>query len=235
MAQSIKPRTWHVYLVTNKVNGMVYVGKTFSVHDRWRQHVAEARGRRMPRMLVHLAIREYGAASFTIVTLGSHKTESDAMLQEERMIRLFRSQGGGGYNVTSGGQSGSHPPGSQITNRRLRCALCHSHATRRSSANARYMGTRAFCERHIKTRCYRIRREPCAFAGCHNRSSPKSSYAVRRGFSVKATCAEHVGMLHVQKVLYCQTCSRKLNVSAARISRIEGRDVGCNQHRVYRR
>ena len=57
-----------VYLIENKINHKVYVGKTYlTIQERWKEHIRESRkGTDRP---LYRAIRKYGAESFSIVEI----------------------------------------------------------------------------------------------------------------------------------------------------------------------
>lgn len=58
----------YIYLITNLINGKVYVGKTTgTLENRWKQHV-EAASRNIDTHL-YRAIRKYGAENFKIESL----------------------------------------------------------------------------------------------------------------------------------------------------------------------
>lgn len=95
-----------VYLITNLVNGKLYVGKTNDVTRRWTQHLSAARETR-PRMVVSRALQKYGHLNFTIETLESFETEDEALWWEGWYIEYLGSHRPyAGYNVDSGGVGG---------------------------------------------------------------------------------------------------------------------------------
>jgi len=101
-----------VYLIRNRVNGKVYVGKTErrqapdkSLAWRWRTHcrVAERGGSAM----LHRAIRKYGAASFSAEVICETADRFELIEFEKKFIAQFRSFPpalGFGYNLTAGGE-----------------------------------------------------------------------------------------------------------------------------------
>lgn len=89
-----------VYLVTNKVNGMMYVGQTtMTLHARWRAH-ATCKSTR-----IGSAIQKYGRINFTMDLLGTADSQ-DALddLEAEHIARLNSQDVAIGYNATSGGR-----------------------------------------------------------------------------------------------------------------------------------
>src|SRR5665213_787310 len=99
-----------VYLVTNNVNGKIYVGKTESYTERQRlnQHVSAALTK-CSKMVLYNAIRKHGPEAFTVSVLATANTTKELNELEEFYIRELRStEYGIGYNSTFGGE-GSVP------------------------------------------------------------------------------------------------------------------------------
>jgi group I intron endonuclease len=97
-------RTMPLYIVTNKVNGTTYVGKTIlKVQRRWSKHVRDARNGSQTHF--HRAIRKYGADNFTLRILPSSEGAPDSQLQtyEISLIALLEKGGCKLYNQTHGG------------------------------------------------------------------------------------------------------------------------------------
>ena len=99
----------HLYLVTNIIDGTMYVGKTArTIADRWNDHLS--RVRRGSEFHLHRAIRKYGVENFTIeplVLLESDFSDEVSLNDGERlMIRLLR-KSSRLYNLTDGGEGAS--------------------------------------------------------------------------------------------------------------------------------
>lgn len=93
----------HVYVITNSVNGMRYVGKANDPAKRWSAHQTVARHR--AKTPLQLAMRELGAEAFTFEVVESCASEKAALRAEMRWIRkLATDDPERGYNLTSGGQ-----------------------------------------------------------------------------------------------------------------------------------
>jgi group I intron endonuclease len=94
-----------VYVITNTVNGMQYVGRTrFGLPHRWRDHVSAARrGISSP---LYRAMREFGSEAFTVKPLERVKRHSDPAAREAYWIATLNTYQRG-YNVTSHGGPGS--------------------------------------------------------------------------------------------------------------------------------
>ena len=90
-----------IYLVTNTVNGKVYVGQTTrSIEIRWGQHCSEDDG-----SYFHNAIQNYGSNNFTIVGIEQCSDQESLDEAEMRWIAHYQSftDRSKGYNRTAGG------------------------------------------------------------------------------------------------------------------------------------
>lgn len=92
-----------LYLITNLVNGKVYVGQTKqSLKSRWRGHLQDCRTD--PDHPLYRAIRKYGQDSFSIEPIVFVDTKEEADYQERLWILLFRAHvSQNGYVCTWGG------------------------------------------------------------------------------------------------------------------------------------
>lgn len=96
----------YVYRLFNTKTGLSYIGQTSkTIQKRYRTHCLNAnRGHDTP---LSQAIREHGADSFEVIELFEN-SDPNLLLQAERdyvaMYHTNLSQGGSGYNLTSGGQ-----------------------------------------------------------------------------------------------------------------------------------
>lgn len=87
----------YIYKITNKVNGMSYIGQTrYTVEFRWRQHQ-----HKKDNCYFHNAIRKYGAENFTVETI----EECDVSQLDNREIYYIAKYNTfeKGYNLTIGG------------------------------------------------------------------------------------------------------------------------------------
>lgn len=93
----------YIYLVTNTVNGKLYVGQTVKTPKaRWAEHVRDSR-RGCP-FLFHRAIRKYGASAFEIqeVATATNQTQLDQL--ETSWIQQLDTMSPSGYNTKLGRQ-----------------------------------------------------------------------------------------------------------------------------------
>lgn len=92
----------YIYLITNLVNGKIYIGKTTgTLENRWKEHV-EAANRNIDTYFYH-AIRKYGADNFKIESL--YYGDADLNELEQYYIKEYNSYKDSniGYNETCGG------------------------------------------------------------------------------------------------------------------------------------
>jgi len=89
-----------IYLVSNKINGMSYVGQTIcSLRETWCRH--RTRGYDL-----HKAVLEFGESAFTIDQIDSAQSQKE--LDEKEIFHIARlgTLVPNGYNVTPGGRNG---------------------------------------------------------------------------------------------------------------------------------
>jgi len=90
-----------IYILTNKLNGKQYVGKTeVSVKYRLQRHMTEMRKPTFKGVL-HNAIRKYSIDSFEIECFEVSNSFID--LWEKHLIKKWNTKAPNGYNLTDGG------------------------------------------------------------------------------------------------------------------------------------
>jgi group I intron endonuclease len=105
---------FYIYLIFNKENGKIYVGKTNNPKYRLRTHLKIAKGGRekYPRMfsVIHAAINKYGKENFVFKLIEKTITESEILIKESQWIKSLKDSGYILYNLTDGGDgvSGWH-------------------------------------------------------------------------------------------------------------------------------
>lgn len=121
MSYNKKDKTYngYIYLITNVVNSMKYVGLTSTtVNARWRRHVNITKQRAEKDFcLIDMMIKEFGSENFIVETLAwitsdNEKDLWDDMnrLEKEYIIQyesLWNNGYGKGYNVDEGGNAGT--------------------------------------------------------------------------------------------------------------------------------
>jgi group I intron endonuclease len=109
-----------IYLVTNSVNGKVYVGKTkYTGVDRFEGHVKSSKrkksdGRRYSKCALACAIRKYGEGAFSVSTLASNVPEEEIDAMEKIWVVLMNAKVPNGYNMADGGNG---PKGCAVSKR----------------------------------------------------------------------------------------------------------------------
>jgi len=107
------------YLITNRLNGMKYVGVTsMSLRRRWICHKAEALSGRGTRVLSK-AIRKYGPENFSIEQVASASSWDDLDLLEVVLVQQHGTRTPGGYNMTNGGRGTQGRPHTEDAKRRI--------------------------------------------------------------------------------------------------------------------
>lgn len=102
-----------IYRITNKINQKIYIGKSKSIQDRWKEHIYEST-QGSERALCR-AFRKYGIDNFSFEIIELIPIEQYDKLSSERekfWISHFDSFKTG-YNMTEGGDGG-HPKGIYI-------------------------------------------------------------------------------------------------------------------------
>jgi group I intron endonuclease len=91
-----------IYLVKNKIDGKVYIGKTSQkLRRRWSHHVSHAS---KDQYYFHRAISKYGADVFEVSEIDQTEDLATANILEQKYIQEFKSfDPEFGYNATFGG------------------------------------------------------------------------------------------------------------------------------------
>ena len=99
-----------LYLITNTVTGVQYVGKTIgTIKKRWRAHKHSSRheARRDSKSYLHNAIRKYGTSAFTIEVIHTVAQDERSLNEWEMFYIAALRQAGKLYNMTDGGDGAS--------------------------------------------------------------------------------------------------------------------------------
>ncbi len=90
-----------IYVLTNITNGMQYVGKSVDHEQRWKTHIALARGK--SQHYIHRAIRKYKVKNFSIEVVQHCRTLETLNKAEIHWIKKLNTLTSHGYNMTKGG------------------------------------------------------------------------------------------------------------------------------------
>ncbi len=94
-----------IYLITNRVNGKVYIGKWegTDVAARWKRHLQDAK--KDSQFSIHRAIRKHGEKNFEVRVLETTTSKQELCSLEMGYIKRFGSfDFSVGYNMTAGGE-----------------------------------------------------------------------------------------------------------------------------------
>lgn len=100
-----------IYLIYNKVNGKIYVGKSNDFEGRWSEHLKVARGGKATYptsfSTIHAAICKYGEENFVFKIVEELPSEQEALTREAEWVSTLRATGVQLYNLTDGGEGSS--------------------------------------------------------------------------------------------------------------------------------
>ncbi len=117
---------WYVYLITNLVNGNLYVGKTNNIDKRWLKHKRISAGGKTKYpynyKYFHSAISKYGVKNFELSVLDNYELETQALVGEIKHIARLKVEGYKLYNLTDGGDGVSGYKHSDETKQKISLA-----------------------------------------------------------------------------------------------------------------
>jgi len=95
-----------VYKVINKINGKLYIGKTYNFEKRKREHFCDIND----DLPFHRALKKYGKENFEWEIIDTAETEKEILKKEiywiKKLNTCIHSKNSNGYNITLGGNGG---------------------------------------------------------------------------------------------------------------------------------
>lgn len=119
---------FYVYMITNSVNGKIYIGKSANPQRRWRRHLSNITTPSVSRknILLYHAMKKHGKDNFTLEIIDQSESEMTCLQYERQWISFYqcnvsRYGKGAGYNMTDGGEGvgGFRPTAESIEKNRL--------------------------------------------------------------------------------------------------------------------
>jgi group I intron endonuclease len=104
---------YYVYMIKNKINSKVYIGKTNDLEERWNKHLSDARCEPEGKyFVIHRALNKYGVENFDFSMVEEMPTEPEIFEREVYWIAFYKSNicrygNAFGYNLTDGGEGAS--------------------------------------------------------------------------------------------------------------------------------
>lgn len=135
-----------IYMITNKSSNKSYVGqakkyvgkydKEWGTRGRWKSHVYNANHSKKDHCaLLNNAIRKYGKKDFTVKKLCDCKDKEEMNQMETEYINKFNTLVPNGYNLNTGGYSGSDSQSTKEKKRVMRLGKKHSIKTKENISN----------------------------------------------------------------------------------------------------
>ena len=95
-----------LYKVTNKINGLSYIGQTTrSIEERWKEHCKPSLRH---RSYLSNAIQKYGEENFILEELNQVTIQDELDALEKNAINEHNTMWPNGYNLRDGGLGGKH-------------------------------------------------------------------------------------------------------------------------------
>ena len=95
-----------IYKVTNKINGKIYIGKTYNFEKRRREHIYDIEN----ELPFHRALKKYGTDNFEWEIIDTGISDNEIKEKEIYWIKKLNTcvhfPNSNGYNITLGGEGG---------------------------------------------------------------------------------------------------------------------------------
>lgn len=126
---------YFIYMISNNINGKIYIGKTIDPDKRWRRHRNRAASNdKRYCYYIHRALNKYGWRNFTFEVIEQHQNKKDQNEAEKFWIAYYKFIGAQVYNLTNGGEGCDGRVVSEETRRKISIAhlgMKHSNETRK--------------------------------------------------------------------------------------------------------
>lgn len=100
-------KSYVIYKVTNKINGKIYIGKTYDFEKRKREHILD----KNCDIPFHRALKKYGLENFEWEIIDSANSNEEIIRKEIYWIKALNTcvnfKDSNGYNITLGGEGGT--------------------------------------------------------------------------------------------------------------------------------
>lgn len=100
-------KTYVIYKVTNKINGKLYIGKTYNFEKRKKEHILD----KNTNIPFHRALKKYGLENFNWEIIDYAESDKEIKEKEIYWIKKLNTcihfPNSNGYNVTLGGEGGT--------------------------------------------------------------------------------------------------------------------------------
>ncbi len=124
---------YHIYVITNTVNAMQYVGITKNLKKRWYQH----RNADGTSRYLHPSIKKYGIENFVFSHIADAFDLDSAKFLEKLLIKEKNTKSPNGYNLTAGGEGTQGFIFSEESKEKMRIAQTGKKMSKESSEKKR--------------------------------------------------------------------------------------------------
>ncbi len=204
-----------IYKLTNKINGMIYIGQTIvkNPFTRINRHFNQNKHN---QFRLQNAIQKYGKENFSIFILDDTIDINLLNELEQYYIDFYNCLSPEGYNLKKGGENGG--PCSEETKKKISIA-------KTGISNSKLLG-RKFTQQH------------CDALSAVRKGKPQTE--ARKLANIKTTEKRCIPIIAINKQLNeykifnsIEECSRQLNLVASCVSRVLRNDQNRKQHKGW--
>jgi group I intron endonuclease len=193
-----------VYLLTNTVNGKLYVGfTTKTVEQRWRQHRKDSSH---GRHNITRAIRKYGPAAFEVRALATDLSEDFALALETAAILSLDTLAPAGYNLTTGGD---RPTFSAETRARISVSMTGKKLSHEQKERLRLLNTGRVASDETKAKISAANKGKRNSKEAIERAAAKLRGRKRDPAATEKTAASHRGRAHTPEHVERQAAAQR--------------------------